>query len=324
MKVGIIGTGMISDDFMSNCRLAEIEATAVFNRTMEKAELFREKYDLAAAFDDYDAFLQSGLFDTVYLALPNGLHYEYGKKALLQHKNVLMEKPFCNNLKQFDELVSISRDKSCFLIEMDRVTSSEGFQKIKQLLPQLGKVRNVNIDYSQYSRKYDAYLEGNIANVFTTKFAGGALMDLGVYCSNLVVALFGLPNNLMYIADMLETGVDAGGVLILKYPGTIVNINLSKNSIGDKTINIQGEKGSLLMKGTPGNITDIQLVTREGSYDIDYDKRYTGSASTLFEMKRIIDNRDFDACEIRLIQSRKVIKVLDTARKSARIYFEGD
>ena len=324
MKVGIVGTGMISDDFMSCCRIADVEVGAVYNRTLEKAEAFREKYELEGAYDDYQAFLDSGLFNTVYIALPNSLHYQYAKEAMNSRKNVLIEKPFCSNLREFDELVAISRDKSCFLIEMDRVTSTPSFQKIKEMIPQLGKVRNVNMDYSQYSRKYDAYLEGKVANVFTTKFSGGALMDLGVYCVNLTVALFGLPNNLMYIADVLSTGVEIGGVLVFKYPGCLVNINLSKNSIGDKTINIQGEKGSLLMKGVPGGIQSIDLVTREGSSSVEYSHEYGGAAYTLMEMKRIIDSRDFEACEIRLIQSRKVIKVLDTARRSAKITFDAD
>lgn len=41
-------------------------------------------------------------------------------------------------------------------------------------------------------------------------------------------------------------------------------------------------------------------------------------------MKRIIDNDDRAAGEIRLAQSRKVMEVLQSARKSAGIVFEAD
>ncbi|MBR0385169.1 MAG: Gfo/Idh/MocA family oxidoreductase, partial [Erysipelotrichaceae bacterium] len=317
MKVGVLGTGNISTEFMEASKVAEVPVRAIYHRELQKAQNFADKWGIGKAYDDIDSFLADEDFDTVYIGLPNGLHYEYGKKALLAHKHVLMEKPFCSNLKEFDELVSISKMNHVYLIEMDRVTALPNFQIMKARLGELGKIRLVTIDFSQYSRKYDAYLSGEVSNVFTTKFSGGALYDLGVYCVNLVVLLFGKPANLLYIADKLETGVDVSGNLVLKYPHTVVSITVSKNSIGDKKTTIQGEKGSYISDNVPSVLPHVELVTRTGTQTISVEQPYNGTTYTLMEMKRIIDDRDTAASNLRLIQSRKVLQVLTSARKSA-------
>ena len=64
MKVGILGTGDISAAFMEAAAIAEIEAVAVYNRNLEKAQAFAEKYGLKAfhpiakrfPYSDYDDF----------------------------------------------------------------------------------------------------------------------------------------------------------------------------------------------------------------------------------------------------------------------------
>lgn len=324
MKVGVLGTGNISQEFMHAAEVVEVEVVAVYNRNIEKAHSFAEQWNIAKAYDNYNEFLSDEDFDTVYVGLPNGLHFEYGQKALMAQKHVLMEKPFCSNLAEFDELVNQANLNHVYLIEMDRVTSLPNFQIVRTRLNEIGKPRLMTIDFSQYSRKYDAYLEGEVSNVFTTSCAGGALYDLGVYCVNLAVALFGKPNNLVYVADKLETGVDIGGNLVMKYPNLIVSITISKNTIGDKRTTIQGEEGSFMCDNVPGVMPYVELVKRSGVEKVSVDQPYDGTTYTLIEMKRIIDNGDTAACNIRLTQSRKVLQVLTSARKSAGIVFEAD
>ena len=44
-------------------------------------------------------------------------------------------------------------------------------------------------------------------------------MDLGCYAIYSAVALLGPPEAVSYTPVMLPTGVDAGGTVVLKYPG---------------------------------------------------------------------------------------------------------
>lgn len=324
MRVAILGTGNISKEFMNASRIAEVEVCAVYHREIAKAAAFAENYGIPAYFDDYDEMLKEDFFDTVYTGLPNSLHYPYAKKALCAGKNVLIEKPFCSNLAEFDELVNLSHKHNVYLIEMDRVTSLPNFSVIRDHLGELGPIRAVTIDYAQYSRKYDDYLNGKISNVFTTEFSGGVLSDLLVYCVNYTVALFGKPTNLIYVVDKLSTGIDISGALVMKYPGFIATLTGSKNSIGDKRSTIQGEWGTIMCDTVPSVLKDVDKVTRQGTERISVYEEYDGTTYTLFEMKRIIDNDDRAAGEIRLAQSRKVMEVLQSARKSAGIVFAAD
>ena len=47
----------------------------------------------------------------VVITTPSQFHYEYGKMALEHGKNVLVEKPFCRNLKGSRRVICISKRK---------------------------------------------------------------------------------------------------------------------------------------------------------------------------------------------------------------------
>ena len=59
---------------------------------------------ISQASSDYDSILANPDVDTVYVALPNHLHYDYAKKALLAGKHVICEKPFTLTLAEFEDL----------------------------------------------------------------------------------------------------------------------------------------------------------------------------------------------------------------------------
>ena len=324
MRVGILGAGDISRNFLNAAGICEVEVAAIYNHHIEKAQALADEYNVERVYDDYQAFLEDDSFDTVYIGLPNGLHCEYAGKAMAYGKNVLIEKPFCSNMSEFKNLVELARENKVFLIEMDRVQALPNFKVMQEKLPYIGEVSAVIMNYSQYSRKFDAYLEGSVSNVFTTEFSGGALMDLGVYGVNLAIALFGMPKNLNYTVKKLETGVDVSGVLTLHYDTFVVAIICSKDSVGHKHVAVQGEKGTLISYEAPSVLNRMFWLDRYGQAEVSASQDYDASVYTLWEMKRIIEEKDYDAYYARLNQSKRVMKVLDTARKSAGIVFDND
>ena len=65
-------------------------------------------------------------------------------------------------------------------------------------------------------------------------------------------------------------------------------------------------------------------MTRWGNKDISADQPYDGFAYTLMDIKNIIENRDMTAYSARRTQSRRVMTILDAARRSADIVFSAD
>ena len=112
MKLGIIGSGMIVYDLLTFIDIIdEIELTAILGRkeSQEKIETLINKHHIKKAYYDYDELLNDDEIDTIYVALPNHLHYEYTKKALLHNKHVICEKPFTSNVNELDELIALAK-----------------------------------------------------------------------------------------------------------------------------------------------------------------------------------------------------------------------
>lgn len=63
-------------------------------REVKKTEKIQAEYGIEASYTDIDECLKSDAFDTVYVAVPNHLHYGFAKKALEAGKHVICEKPF--------------------------------------------------------------------------------------------------------------------------------------------------------------------------------------------------------------------------------------
>ena len=120
MKLGIIGSGMIVQDLLSFVDTIEkIKLIAILGRkkSQEKIEALTNKYQIKKTYYNYDDLLNDEEIDTVYVALPNHLHYEYTKKALLHNKHVICEKPFTSNIDELDELIALSKERKCLLFE---------------------------------------------------------------------------------------------------------------------------------------------------------------------------------------------------------------
>lgn len=81
MKLGILGTGMIVKDLLKTIDEIHIDAISILGtqQTKDETQQLVKQYQLDQAFYDYDMMLKSDI-DTVYVALPNHLHYSFSKK----------------------------------------------------------------------------------------------------------------------------------------------------------------------------------------------------------------------------------------------------
>ena len=217
MKLAILGTGKIVEEVLPVLKeINGIELSAILStpRSIEKAEKLAELYAISQASSDYDSILANPDVDTVYVALPNHLHYDYAKKALLAGKHVICEKPFTLTLAEFEDLAKIAEQKNRILLEAITNQYLGNFASIKANLAKLGDIKIVECNYSQYSSRYDAFKRGEIAPAFDPAKGGGALRDLNIYNIHLVVGLFGKPERVQYLANM-ERGVDTSGIWIM-------------------------------------------------------------------------------------------------------------
>ena len=205
MKLAVLGTGKIVQEFLPMIQqVTDVELVALLStpRSLDKAKEMQAQYQVQEVYTDYETLLGNATIDTVYVALPNHLHYQYTKAALLQGKNVICEKPFTLNAQQLQELIQIATEKRLILLEAITNQYLNNFLQIKKDLAQLGKIKIVECNYSQYSSRYDAFKEGKILPAFDPQKGGGALMDINIYNIHFIVGLFGKPEKVQYLANI--------------------------------------------------------------------------------------------------------------------------
>jgi len=264
MRIAVIGTSKIAQEFagaVSECR--DLELTAVYSRSEDNAERFAGAFNIPHKFTDLDALAGSPLADAVYIASPNALHAPQSVLMLKNGKHVLCEKPIATSAAEFAQMLSVAEENGLVLLEACKDMFAPGIGILKGLFPEIGAIRRASLIKNQYSSRYDEFKSGATHNVFTTQMAGGALMDLGIYCVELMVALFGKPESVVSSSIFLHTGVDGQGAVIAKYDGFLAELSYSKISDAVTTSVIQGEEGSLIFENA-SHIYSIEVVMRNG------------------------------------------------------------
>ena len=175
MKVGILGTGKIVQEFLP--WLVEhapftVQALCSTPRSAEKAQELCRQYGVPQHTTNYLELLQ--WVDVVYIAVPNLQHVRFARVALEAGKHVIVEKPLAPSAAQTEELVALARHKKVFLFEAVTTQYLENYAKIRELLPRVGTVRLVQCNFSQYSSRYDANVERGIdtSGILTMDYTG--------------------------------------------------------------------------------------------------------------------------------------------------------
>ena len=246
LKLGIIGTGAISHHFIEAAHASqEFQLVAVYSRKLTTAQQFASSYTDVRLFDNLENFFQSEL-DVVYIASPNSLHYSQAKSALSAGKHVILEKPAVTQPQEWQDLVQTAKENQCFIFEAARNYHEEAFKTVKNFLADK-QVLGADFNYAKYSSKMPDLLAGNTPNVFSDRFAGGALMDLGIYPIYAAVRLFGKPTHATYQAQKLDNTIDLNGDGVLSYPEFQVHIKAGKNITSNLPCEIYTTDGTLTL-----------------------------------------------------------------------------
>ena len=323
MKLGIIGTGLIVKDFLPELvKMKGLEIVSIMGSPtgFEKAEALSVQYGIPNAVHDLEELCGTDI-DTVYVAVPNNMHFAYCKKALEMGKNVIVEKPMTDDAGQAESLAALAKKKKRFLFEAITTVYMTGYQKIQKWLPLLGDIKLVQSRFCQYSSRYDNFKKGIIAPAFDPKKSGGALMDLNLYNIHYVMGLFGKPESISYFPNM-ERNIDTSGVLMMLYPNFTAVCTAAKDCNGDSGSVIQGTNGFIKTEMTPNKVGAAVMQLRDGTVEVCqelYAERRMIPEFT--EFIRAVDEEDYDFCYAMLQKSLDVNEVLNRARIQAGIKF---
>ena len=315
MKLGIIGSGMIVKDFLSFAHeLLEIKLEAITARNIENLKDLQSKYNIKNIYTDTDLCLENKEIDTIYVAVPNNLHYTVAKKALEAGKNVICEKPFTLKYDEAVELFGIAEDKGLILIEAITNQYQKNYLDIKDNIDNIGEIRLVECNFSQLSSRYEAFKNGVIAPVFDKSKGGGVLGDLNIYNIHFVVGLFGKPNKVHYSPNIVND-VDTSGILLLEYSSFKVVCIAAKDTFNNSYVNIQGDQGIIKVIGPTNEVPNYSIKTKDNFID---ENKNIHSHRMFAEFKKfveVINNKDFKFMNNQKEHTLNVMYIYEKAKK---------
>jgi predicted dehydrogenase len=216
VRWGLLGTGTISSWIAPEIAgLPDAEVIAVAGRSQAAADAFGTRFRIPNRHGSYRQLLDDPDVDVVYIGVPNPFHAEWALEAIAAGKAVLCEKPFTVTHADAERVVAAARADGVFLMEAMRARYVPSIRRAKTILEEggIGEVRFVQVDVGGLapSTALDS-------RWLSAQLGGGAMLDMGVYALSLACHFAGLPDSVVAVGTLAETGVDLACSAILSYP----------------------------------------------------------------------------------------------------------
>lgn len=135
--------------------------------------------------------------DAALVVLPHDQYLPVIRLLAERKINILKEKPLARNIKEAEEIVSIVENSGIKMMITVQRRFSDLYKIFNLLKNSIGNIYSIYIEYSLSLFKLDKSFQGWRAD--KEKSGGGAVLDLGYHVIDLLVWLFGLPNNISSI-----------------------------------------------------------------------------------------------------------------------------
>lgn len=260
LKMAILGAGGIASTMAGTIsRMEQVECYAVGSRSLEKAQVFAQKFGFQKAYGSYEELVRDEEVELVYIATPHSEHYENAMLCIRHKKPVLCEKAFTANAKQAKELLDYAKKEKVFITEAMWVRYLPMLQTIRAELAD-GAIGTPTMLTANLG-----YLISEVPRLQRPDLAGGALLDVGVYPINFARMIFG--DRIVKISSACtytDSGVDEQDSITLIYEdGKVAQLAASMLGLSDRRGTIYGTKGFMVIE----NINNFESLT---VYDTGY------------------------------------------------------
>ncbi len=293
LKWGVIGAGGIADRrTLPGMMLSEnSELVAVMEVNADVAEKLREKYNAKYAYTSYEELLANDEVEAVYIASPVICHKPQAIAAAKAKKHILLEKPAALTIEEGEEILKAAKDNGVLIASGFMMRYHGYHQKIKAMIAegQIGQVVSARAQLTcWYPDMVGAWRQDK------TQSGGGALMDMGVHCIDLIeyitggktvkTAAFNATKTFKYNVD------DSSNVLINLDNGVTGYVDSHFNLPDDAAfcrLEFYGTKGSILCEGTIGQVeggTVKAVLSDPTGYSAAQDRSTSGAFEVTAEL----------------------------------------
>tara|TARA_B100000315_G_scaffold114472_1_gene104912 strand:- start:233 stop:1243 length:1011 start_codon:yes stop_codon:yes gene_type:complete len=278
INLGIIGLGRFGINYLRTLNeLDNANIKWICSGRRETLDSAAAKVELKSEVNkttNYKDILQDKEVDAVAIVTPGSTHHRIAKDALLADKHVLVEKPFCLNSKDAEELVKISLEKNKVLMVGHLHLFNPGIQKIKEDIKAglFGKMKYVHIIHT-----------GN----GPVRSDMGALWDFFPHSVSVLLHLLDQNPSEVSVngASFLKKGIEDVVTMDLKFPE-----NTFATSFGSWIHPLK--KFSVIVVGE-------KLYAVFEDYAKDDKLKYYENAPKIIDGKVIIDDKGYQAIDIK-------------------------
>lgn len=205
-----------------------------------KAQKFVDSYG-GKIFVGYGELLNNPEIGALYIPLPPALHYDWAKKALLAGKHILLEKPFCTNMQDTEDLLNLAAENHLAVHENYMFVYHSQLEWIREHIAELGELRLIRIDFGFPFRGANDFR-------YNRELGGGALLDCGGY--TLKLAGYFLGGSAQITTSQLNMqpkfGVDIGGsATLVNDQGLTAQVAFGMDNSYKCSLELWGSKGML-------------------------------------------------------------------------------
>lgn len=277
IKWGVIGCGGIADRrTIPGMMLADnAELVAVMDVNGKIAESTAEKYGAKYAFDNIEDLLALDEIEAVYIASPVFCHKEQCIAVAKAKKHILIEKPVGLTAHEAQQLSDICDREGVKLGVGFMMRFHSYHQKMHDLIKEgaLGEIVSARAQLTCWYPEMENCWRQN-----KKLSGGGAMMDMGIHCIDLIRYITGLEvssatgfvGNQIFSYDV----EDAGAAVFKLSNGALCYVDANFNipdAAAKCKIEFYGTKGSIFAEGTisqvEGGRIEVLCVSDAGKYD---------------------------------------------------------
>ncbi|MHC5228928.1 Gfo/Idh/MocA family oxidoreductase [Enterococcus sp. LJL99] len=228
---------------------------------MLKNEGIKATLDLAEMLADEEVKL-------VTLCTPPKTHFTLAEICLLAGKNVVVEKPFCENIQETEHLLALAKEKNLVIMPFQNRRFDSDFLTLKKVIE-----RNYLGELVELEAHIDYYRPNHTERIGTK--LDGSFYGLGIHAVDQAIALFGKPNKVTYDirnVQTIESTVDDYYELQLFYDR--LKVILKSSQIVAKSgprYRLIGLNGVYEKYGVDQQENDLKLGIKPGNFDFGVD-----------------------------------------------------
>jgi predicted dehydrogenase len=208
IRFGIVGAGNIANKFANDFKVVKnAKLVAVASRNIDRANKFKERYDIELSYGNYEEMAKDKTIDAVYIATPHNFHKEHSILFMKNGKHVICEKPVALNENEYDEMVAVAKENNVLMMEAMWTRFLPVHRELLQLVKtkQYGNIKKMDLPFC-IDLMPNTTDEKRILNI---NLAGGSLLDVGIYPVSYFMFINNAPiKSISACAEFYKTGVD--------------------------------------------------------------------------------------------------------------------